>query len=176
MRLKREAVVRAEKAEAELAECHARLLDTTAGAAVVAERASRYAAELSKLRADNAELFQRLEERTQSHLHASARDVQTIQQQAVLLDRLAQLVDDASEKADDGDIFKTEWETQARAALAAYESAKSGSFTDPLAEAVKRMESVPWTELRTLCVSNEEQNDFETVRTRLIQAAKGVQP
>jgi uncharacterized protein YodC (DUF2158 family) len=46
MRLKREAVVRAEKAEAELAECHARLLDTTAGAAVVAERASRYAAEL----------------------------------------------------------------------------------------------------------------------------------
>ena len=163
----------------------AKLLDTTAGAAVIAERASRYAAELTKLRADNAELLSRLEERTQSHLAASARDVQTIQQQSVLLDRLAtalkdcksramdksiethaddhakgcvddiwewaesalaayardvqtiqrqsvlldrlaQLVDDASEKADDGDIFKTEWETQARAALAAYESAKKG--------------------------------------------------
>jgi uncharacterized protein YodC (DUF2158 family) len=37
------------KARAELAECHARLLDTTAGAAVVAERASRYAAELEPL-------------------------------------------------------------------------------------------------------------------------------
>ena len=73
-----------------------------------------------------SELLQRLEERTQSHLAASARDVQTIQRQSVLLDRLAQLVDDASEKADDGDIFKTEWETQARAALAAYESAKKG--------------------------------------------------
>ena len=73
-----------------------------------------------------SELLSRLEDARQSHLHASARYVQTIQRQSVLLDRLAQLVDDASEKADDGDIFKTEWETQARAALAAYESAKKG--------------------------------------------------
>ena len=73
-----------------------------------------------------SELLQRLEEARQSHLHASARDVQTIQRQAVLLDRLAQLIDDASEKADDGDPFKTEWETQASVALAAYESAKKG--------------------------------------------------
>jgi hypothetical protein len=42
-------------------------------------------AENAGLRADNAELLERLEERTQSHLHASARDVQTIQQQAVEL-------------------------------------------------------------------------------------------
>jgi len=41
--------------------------------------------ELDKALADNAELLERLEERTQSHLHASARDVQTIQQQAVEL-------------------------------------------------------------------------------------------
>ena len=82
--------------------------------------------ERNKLRSDNAKLLQRLEDARQSHLHASARNVQTIQRQSVLLDRLAQLVDDASEKADDGDIFKTEWETQARAALAAYESAKKG--------------------------------------------------
>ena len=41
--------------------------------------------ERNKLRADNAELLERLEERTQSHLHASARDVQTIRQQAVEL-------------------------------------------------------------------------------------------
>jgi hypothetical protein len=42
-------------------------------------------AENAGLRADNDELLARLEERTQSHLHASARDVQTIQQQAVEL-------------------------------------------------------------------------------------------
>lgn len=41
--------------------------------------------ELDKALADNAELLERLEERTQSHIHASARDVQTIQQQAVEL-------------------------------------------------------------------------------------------
>jgi formylmethanofuran dehydrogenase subunit E len=41
--------------------------------------------ELDKALADNAELLERLEERTQSHLLASARDVQTIQQQAIEL-------------------------------------------------------------------------------------------
>ena len=40
---------------------------------------------LAELRADNAELLARLQDRTQSHLVASARDVQTIQQQAVEL-------------------------------------------------------------------------------------------
>ena len=35
-----------------------------------------------------AELIERLREARESHLHASARDVQTIQQQSVLLDRL----------------------------------------------------------------------------------------
>ena len=41
--------------------------------------------ELDKALADNTELLERLEERTQSHIHASARDVQTIQQQAIEL-------------------------------------------------------------------------------------------
>jgi hypothetical protein len=41
--------------------------------------------ELDKALADNAELLERLEERTQSHLLASARNVQTIQQQAIEL-------------------------------------------------------------------------------------------
>ena len=45
--------------------------------------------ELAKMRADNAELLERLRERTESHLAASARDVQTIQRQAVMLERLA---------------------------------------------------------------------------------------
>lgn len=109
---------------------------------------------LAGLRADSAELLARLEDRTQSHLVASARDVQTIQRQAVelakwraeaarlsaerehnanmagmwraLAEGLAKLVDDASEKADDGDIFKTDWEKEASTALAAYEAAKAG--------------------------------------------------
>jgi hypothetical protein len=45
--------------------------------------------ELNAALAANAELLERLRERTESHLAASARDVQTIQQQAVMLERLA---------------------------------------------------------------------------------------
>jgi hypothetical protein len=40
----------------------------------------------------NAELLERLRERTEAHLAASARDVQTIQQQAVEIDRLKSLL------------------------------------------------------------------------------------
>ena len=42
--------------------------------------------------AANAELLERLRERTESHLAASARDVQTIQQQAVEIDRLKNIL------------------------------------------------------------------------------------
>jgi hypothetical protein len=42
----------------------------------------------------NAELLERLRERTESHLAASARDVQTIQQQAVEIDRLKSVLAD----------------------------------------------------------------------------------
>lgn len=41
-----------------------------------------------QLERENADLFARLNERTQSHIHASQRDVQTIQQQAIEIDRL----------------------------------------------------------------------------------------
>jgi len=51
--------------------------------------------ELDKTLADNAELLERLEERTQSHLRASARDVQTIQQQAVELSAARDLIQEA---------------------------------------------------------------------------------
>jgi len=64
------------------------------------------------------------------------------------------------------------------AALAAYESAKSGSLSDPLAEAVKRMEAVPWAVLDKAWSENafEGSGGIEGVRARLIQAAKGEQP
>lgn len=64
------------------------------------------------------------------------------------------------------------------AALAAYESAKSGNLPDPLAEAVKRMESVDLMpsvrEFTTLgkTIGSAMQN----LHARLIQAAKGEQP
>ena len=57
-----------------------------------------------------------------------------------------------------------------RKALAAYESAKSGNLPDPLAEAVKRMEEVQ------LALSPVDYVDVESVRARLISAAKGEQP
>jgi hypothetical protein len=52
---------------------------------VTVDFASQLERELAASQAGQAELLARLEERTQSHLHASARDVQTIQQQAVEL-------------------------------------------------------------------------------------------
>lgn len=118
--------------------------------------------ELAGLRADNAELIDRLREARESHLHASARDVQTIQQQAVLLAKLR----DAAANAGCLGWF-----------LAAYASAKTGSLPDPLAEAVKRMESLDISELSK---PYEHAADFHSsdaglraVRARLIQAAKG---
>ena len=42
--------------------------------------------------AANVEILERLRERTESHLAASARDVQTIQQQAVEIDRLKNIL------------------------------------------------------------------------------------
>lgn len=93
--------------------------------------------QVEKLRADNAELLARLEERTQSHLHASARDVQTIQRQSVLLDRLATAFKSFMEEYEDrkcqfgSDYLWQKHEdvdaiNRAKEALAAYESAKEG--------------------------------------------------
>lgn len=104
----------------------------------------RLIGERNKLRTDNAELLERLEERTQSHLHASARDVQTIQQQSVLLDRMANALraldnlrnDDFPSGGDFSDTATAAF-VSATDALAAYESAKSGNLPDPLVEAVK---------------------------------------
>jgi chromatin segregation and condensation protein Rec8/ScpA/Scc1 (kleisin family) len=48
--------------------------------------------ELAKMRADNAELLERLAEARESHIIATARKVQTIQQQAVEIDRLKNIL------------------------------------------------------------------------------------
>lgn len=132
-----------------------------------------------KLRADIAELIERLRERTESHLAASARDVQTIQQQSIELTRWQVLAGQLAEALilfqEPGASIKL---GVLRQALAAYESAKSGSLPDPLAEAVKRMEAVPAELLSFIIVSTTGnfEASAEAIRTRLISAAKGEQP
>lgn len=49
------------------------------------------------LRAENAELLERLQERVASHLHASARDTETIQRQSVKIDKMREAINDAHE-------------------------------------------------------------------------------
>ena len=48
-----------------------------------------------------------------------------------LAGQLAQLVEDASERSDDADVFMTEWESSANKALAAYEAATSATTGKP---------------------------------------------
>lgn len=116
---------------------------------------------LAGLRADNAELIDRLREARESHLHASARDVHTIQQQAVELSKLeaeinqevaentnlrqslhdakklaGQLAEAASKcrhDTQDGVIISAESFWNLKDALAAYESAKkpAASLDEP---------------------------------------------
>lgn len=99
------------------------------------------------------QLVERLAEARESHLAASARDVQTIQRQAIMLERLA----DALEKmlyiigvpsAGPETLWRTDDEVNeayhtSLEALAAYESANPETIPNPIDEAVKRMEEVP---------------------------------
>ena len=91
--------------------------------------------ELNAALAANAELLERLRERTESHLAASARDVQTIQSKAIMLKRLADALALITEEYEDrrfqfGDEYL--WQKHegnnplptAFAALDAYESLK----------------------------------------------------
>jgi hypothetical protein len=91
--------------------------------------------ELNAALAANAELLERLRERTESHRAASARDVQTIQSKAIMLKRLADALALITEEYEDrrfqfGDEYL--WQKHegnnplptAFAALDAYESLK----------------------------------------------------
>lgn len=84
----------------------------------------------NKLRADNAELIDRLREARESHLHASARDVQTIQQQAVELAKWQALAGQLAEAL-------TFWDVN-HPALAAYESAAMDHAETPASTATAR--------------------------------------
>lgn len=125
------------------------------------------------------QLLERLAEARESHLAASARDVQTIQRQSVLLERLANdlrgLANMPEYDQDDAHRLRH----IASKALSAYESANLEPVTNPIDEAVKRMEAVPALELNKLHFDLFDYgnfNDIEAIRTRLISAAKGEQP
>jgi len=149
--------------------------------------------ELSKLRADNAELLERLRERNESHLAASTSDVQTIQRQAVELSKWQALAETLATALDSSaKLYENPEPTSmhelsmraydmrciARQALATYDAAKSGNLPDPIAEAVKRMEAVDrWPSVREFTTLGKTIGaSMEDFRARLIQAAKGGQP
>jgi hypothetical protein len=135
--------------------------------------------ELAKMRADNDELIERLAENRESHLHASARDVQTIQRQAILLERLAGALKEIAWIKETGQRDYSWTGDTAFTALAAYESTNPETIPNPIDEVVKRMEEVPVLELNKIhfdAMDYGNFNDIEAVRARLIQAAKGEQP
>lgn len=124
------------------------------------------------------QLLERLAEARESHLAASARDVQTIQRQAILLERMAGALETLVKQAEYHKAVGVYWD-EARQALAAYESANPEPIANPIDEAVKRMEAVSDEELNKVhwngdgCVNSYAANN--RVRARLIQAAKGEQ-
>jgi hypothetical protein len=61
---------------------------------VVAAASQRFERKLNAALAANAELLERLQEARESHLIATAKKVQTIQQQAVEIDRLKSVLAD----------------------------------------------------------------------------------
>ena len=125
------------------------------------------------------QLLERLADARESHLAASARDVQTIQSQAILLDRLAGALKEIAWIKETGNRDYSWTGDTAFAALSAYESANLEPVANPIDEVVKRMEEVPVLELNKLhfdAMDYGNFNDIEAVRTRLIKAAKGEQP
>jgi hypothetical protein len=124
------------------------------------------------------QLIERLRERTESYLAASARDVQTIQRQSVLLERLANELHGLANMPEHDQDDAHRLRHIAGKALSAYESANLEPV-NPIDEAVKRMEEVPVLELNKIhfdAMDYGNFNDIEAVRARLISAAKGEQP
>jgi len=87
------------------------------------------------------QLIERLAEARESHLHASARDVQTIQRQAILLERLAGALKEIAWIKETGQRDYSWTGDTAFTAFSAYESANLEPVANPVDEAVRRMEA-----------------------------------
>lgn len=123
--------------------------------------------------AANAELLERLAEARESHLHASARDVQTIQRQAILLERLAGALKEIAWIKETGQRDYSWTGDTAFTALSAYESANLEPVANPIDEAVKRLSEVTDEAIESAYWSSW--TSTQIVRNLFIQAAKGVQ-
>lgn len=93
---------------------------------------------LNELHAANDELIERLAEDRESHLHASARDVQTIQRQAIMLKRLVRALRDIAWVTETGHRDYWTGDT-AFAALSAYETANLEPVANAIDEANARL-------------------------------------
>jgi hypothetical protein len=124
------------------------------------------------------QLVERLAEARESHLAASARDVQTIQRQAILLERLADALKEIAWIKETGQRDYSWTGDTAFTALAAYESANLEPVANPIDEAVKRMEEVDSLLSTKLFLPGRKTlgEAMEDFRARLIAAAKGEQP
>lgn len=131
------------------------------------------------------QLIERLANARESHLAASVRDVQTIQRQSVMLERMANALRSVNSlKGDDFIQSDNVWSDasvsafhQSLTALAAYESAILEPVSNPIDEAVKRMEAVPWKELDLAWdyARGGFKESVNAIRAILIRAAKGEQ-
>ena len=145
---------------------------------------------LNELHAANAELIERLRERTESHLAASARDVQTIQRQAIMLERLAGALKAIAWIREIGHRDYSWTGNTAFAALSAYESANPEPGSSPINEANARLIAAAPDLLEALekCASvigapqeghwatDVEVNDAYDSAVAAIAKAKGEQP
>ena len=149
------------------------------GDIVLADFARKLERERDAALAANAELLERLQEARESHLIATAKKVQTIQQQSVMMERLASELHGLANMPEHDQDDAHRLRHIAGKALVAYESANPEPIAKPIDEAIKRMEAVPALELNKLHFDLFDYgnfNDIEAVRARLIQAAKGEQP
>lgn len=79
------------------------------------------------------QLIERLAEARESHIAASARDVQTIQRQSVMMERLAgalRIIDEYPCDFTSPELFYRNARDQSRSALSAYESAKGEAMSE----------------------------------------------
>jgi hypothetical protein len=119
------------------------------------------------------QLLERLAEARESHLAASARDVQTIQRQAIMLERLAGALETLVKQAEYHNAVGVYWD-EAHSALSAYESANLEPVANPIDEAVKRLSEVTEKAIESAYWSSW--TSTQIVRNLFIQAAKGEQP
>ena len=124
------------------------------------------------------QLLERLAEARESHLAASARDVQTIQRQAILLERMAGALETLVKQAEYHKAVGVYWD-EARQALAAYEStnpepvARLIAAAPDLLEALEKCAAIIGAPQEGHWATDDEVNDAYESAVAAIAKAKG---